>query len=336
MAEKSVGPGTSTEDRLIARLFAPIATHPGAFGLKDDAALLAAPPGDELVFTKDMLVAGIHFFADDPAESIARKAMRVNLSDLAAKGARPLGVMLAFAIPPGMDASALEAFARGIGGDAALYDAPLLGGDTVRTPGPFTVSITAIGAVPAGTMVRRASAKAGQAIVVSGTIGDGALGLALRLAPDRPGFAALDAEEAGFLKDRYLHPRPRLPLIRALREHASAAMDVSDGLVGDLAKLLSASGIGGEIDIARVPVSPAARRAVDAEPALLEVALTGGDDYEILAVVPHHELGRFNTLATMAGIGVAVIGHTHEGEGLTVRDGNGMPVSFARDSFSHF
>lgn len=326
----------SGEEALIARLFAPIATHPGALGLKDDAALLAVPPGHELVLTKDALVAGVHFFADDPPEAIARKAMRVNLSDLAAKGARPLGVMLAFAIPPDMDAAALGAFAEGIAADAALYEAPLLGGDTVRTPGPFTVSITAIGAVPAGTMVRRTGARAGQAIVVSGTIGDAALGLALRLAPDRPGFAALGREEIGFLRERYLLPRPRLPLIRALREHASAAMDVSDGLVGDLAKMLDASGVGGEIEAARVPLSPAARRAIEVEPALLEVALTGGDDYEILAVVPHEALSRYQTVATTAGIGVAVIGHTREGQGLDVRDADGAPLAFARGSFSHF
>lgn len=336
MAEGSGRAKTSDEDRLIARLFGPIATHPGALGLEDDAAVLAVPAGHELVLTKDALVAGVHFFADDPPASVARKAMRVNLSDLAAKGAEPLGVLLAFAIPPDMDAQALDAFAQGIGADATQYGAPLLGGDTVRTPGPFTVSITALGAVPTGRMVRRATAKAGQAVVVSGTIGDAALGLALRLGPDRPGFARLDTEAVSFLKDRYLHPRPRLALTRSLRAHASAAMDVSDGLVGDLAKMLAASGIAGEIDVARVPLSPAARRAVEAEPALLETALTGGDDYEVLAVVPHDALQIFATQATAAGVGVTVIGRTCEGEGLTVRGADGAAVSFARSSFSHF
>ncbi|QFR32296.1 thiamine-phosphate kinase [Ancylobacter sp. TS-1] len=328
--------GGSGEDKLIARLFGSVATHPGALGLKDDAALLAVPAGHELVLTKDALVAGVHFFPEDPPASIARKAMRVNLSDLAAKGADPLGVLLAFAIPPDMDAAALEAFAGGIGGDAALYGAPLLGGDTVRTPGPFTVSITALGAVPAGQMVRRATARPGEAIVVSGTIGDGALGLALRLDPDRPGFAGLDAALLDHLKDRYLHPRPRLALARPMRGRASAAMDISDGLVGDLAKLLAASGIAGEIAADRVPLSAAARAAIRAEPALLEVALTGGDDYEILAVMPDDELGAFNTFATAAGIGVTVIGRTGSGEGLVVRDGTGAPMAFPRGSFSHF
>ena len=328
--------GGSGEDKLIARLFRPIAWHPGALRLQDDAALLAVPPGHELVLTKDALVAGVHFFADDPPISIARKAMRVNLSDLAAKGAVPLGVMLAFAIPPDMSEADLAAFARGIGEDAKLYGAPLLGGDTVKTPGPFTISITALGSVPTGTMVKRTTAGAGQAIVVTGTIGDGALGLALRLEPARAGFKGLDAKARGVLNDRYLHPRPRLPLAAALRAHASAAMDVSDGLVGDLTKMLAASGIAGEIDASRVPLSGAARAAIAAEPALLETAVTGGDDYEILAVIPHDRLDDFGTVATAAGIGMSVIGHTKRGEGLIVRDAHGAVMELARGSFSHF
>lgn len=328
--------GGSGEDRLIARLFKPIARHPGALGLQDDAALLALPCGHELVLTKDALVAGVHFFADDPPASIARKAMRVNLSDLAAKGAVPLGVMLAFAIPPDMDEVALAAFARGIGEDVKLYGAPLLGGDTVRTPGPFTISITALGSVPTGTIVKRTTAGAGQAIVVTGTIGDGALGLALRLDPTRPGFTGLDARALAFLRDRYLHPRPRLALATALRAHASAAMDVSDGLVGDLAKMLAASGVAGEIETARIPLSAAAKAAIEAEPALLETAITGGDDYEILAVIPNERLDAFGTVATAAGIGMSVIGHTKPGKGLIVHDANGAVLQLARDSFSHF
>ncbi len=328
--------GGSGEDRLIARLFRPIARHPGALGLQDDAALIAVPNGHELVLTKDALVAGVHFFADDPPISIARKAMRVNLSDLAAKGAAPLGVMLAFAIPPDMSETALAEFARGIGEDANLYNAPLLGGDTVRTPGPFTISITALGSVPAGTMVKRMTARAGQAIVVTGTIGDGALGLAMRLDPMRPGFAGLDSKARATLNDRYLHPRPRLSLAAALRAHASAAMDVSDGLVGDLAKMLAASNVAGEIEAARVPLSAAARAAIEAEPALLETAITGGDDYEILAVIPNERLDAFGTVATAAGIGVSVIGHTKPGEGLIVRDVHGAVLELARGSFSHF
>ncbi|MDF2996904.1 MAG: thiL [Xanthobacteraceae bacterium] len=328
--------GGSAEDRLIARLFAPLARHPGALGLMDDAAVIAPPPGHDLVLTKDALVAGVHFFPDDPPASIARKALRVNLSDLAAKGADPLGVLLAFAVPPGMDEAALVAFARGLGDDCAAYGAPLLGGDTVRTPGPFTVSITALGTVPAGRMVTRLDAKVGQAIVVTGTIGDAALGLALRLDPGRAGFAGLGAADLAFLKDRYLHPRPRLVLSTALREHASAAMDVSDGLVGDLAKLLAASGVAGRIEAARVPLSAAARAAIAAEPALLETALTGGDDYEILAVMPEDRLDAFGAVATAAGVGVTVLGRTLGGQGLTVEAAGGATMVLKQQSFSHF
>ncbi|MBS9476475.1 thiamine-phosphate kinase [Ancylobacter radicis] len=328
--------GGSGEDRLIARLFEPIARHPGALGLKDDAAFLQLPAGHHLVLTKDALVAGVHFFPDDPPASIARKAMRVNLSDLAAKGAEPLGVMLAFAIPPDMDDAALAEFARGIGEDCLLFGAPLLGGDTVRTPGPFTVSITALGSVPIGRMVRRTTARPGQAIVVTGTIGDGALGLALRLDPDRPGFAALDAAGRAYLADRYLHPRPRVGLASTVRAHARAAMDVSDGLVGDLEKMLAASGVGGEIDAGKVPLSPAARAAIQAEPALLATALTGGDDYEILATMGEGDVDAFEAAAIAAGIGASVIGRTAVGAGLVVRGADGAALRFASTSFSHF
>jgi thiamine-monophosphate kinase len=330
------GEGGSAEDRLIARLFAPLARHPGALGLLDDAAVIAPPPGHDLVLTKDALVAGVHFFPDDPPASIARKALRVNLSDLAAKGADPLGVLLAFAVPPSMSEAALAAFARGLGEDCTAYGAPLLGGDTVRTPGPFTVSITALGTVPAGRMVTRLHAKAGQAIVVTGTIGDAALGLALRLDPKRAGFAGLSLAHIAFLKDRYLHPRPRLVLSAALRAHASAAMDVSDGLIGDLAKLLAASRIAGRIEAARVPLSAAARAAVAAEPALFETALTGGDDYEILAVMPEERLDAFGAVATAAGVGVTVLGRTLAGEGLTVEAADGTSMVLEHQSFSHF
>lgn len=328
--------GGSGEDRLIAQLFEPIARHPGALGLRDDAAFLDVPSGQRLVLTKDALVAGVHFFPDDPPASIARKAMRVNLSDLAAKGAEPLGVLLAIAIPPDMSNEALAAFAGGIGDDSLLFGAPLLGGDTVRTTGPFTVSLTALGSVPIGRMVQRTTAGVGQSIVVTGTIGDAALGLQLRLHPERPGFQALNDEQRGFLADRYLHPRPRLALAGALRAHAAAAMDISDGLVGDLTKLLVASGVAGTIEIDRIPLSAAARAALAAEPALLETALAGGDDYEILAVIPDSHLDAFNASATATGIGAASIGRTSVGAGLAVHDTSGAAISFARGSFSHF
>ena len=248
------------EDELIARYFAPLA-GPGGLGLRDDAALVAVPHGHELVVTVDAVVAGVHFLARDPPASIAVKALGVNLSDLAAKGAEPIGFVMALALPDDWTETWLAAFAGGLGGMAERCGCALLGGDTVRAAGPLSVSITAFGSVPAGRMVRRTTAKAGDLIAVTGTIGDAALGL--DLLTGAPAWAAgLSAEHRGFLEDRYRHPRPRLAFAAPLRENASAAMDVSDGLVGDAAKMLRASGVTGTLDLDRIPLSPAARAAL--------------------------------------------------------------------------
>src|SRR5258705_9553981 len=167
----------SGEDSLIARYFKPLATDPGAFHLTDDAAVLKAL-GDDIVVTTDAIVEGVHFLSDDPPDTIARKALRVNLSDLAAKGATPAGFVLTLALRSADD-SWLKPFARGLGEDAGLFDCPLLGGDTVSTPGPLMISITAFGRVPAGRMVHRSGAKPGDRVVVTGTIGDAILGLGI-------------------------------------------------------------------------------------------------------------------------------------------------------------
>ncbi len=318
------------EDSLIARFFAPIA-GPGGLGLLDDAAVIVPPPGRDLVVTLDALVAEVHFFALDPPDSIARKALRVNLSDLAAKGAEPLGFTLALALPAGWTADWLGAFARGLGEDAALHGCPLLGGDTVRTPGPLTLSITAFGAVPPGRMVPRTGARAGDRLYVSGTIGDAALGVRLRLSG-----RAASADEAHLL-DRYLHPRPRLGLRAALLDFASGAMDVSDGLVGDLAKMMRASGTSAEVDLAAVPLSEAARRGAAEDAEGFDVAVTGGDDYEILASVPEAAARGFETAARAAGVPVTAIGRVVAGTGpVAFRGRDGAPRLFARGSFSHF
>jgi thiamine-monophosphate kinase len=269
-----------SEDDLIARLFAPIA-GPAGLGLADDAALLP-PCTDPTVATTDMLVAGVHFFPDDPPALIARKALRVNLSDLAAKGAEPVGFLLSLALPPDWTNEWLTAFAMGLAEDARTYAIPLIGGDTTATPGPLTLSITALGRAP--RFVPRAGARPGDAVFVSGTIGDAALGLVLRRDPALA--ARLSPTARTHLDDRYLLPRPRLDLLPTLRAHATAAMDVSDGLAGDLAKLCRASGVSAVVEAPLVPFSPAAREAMALSPALFETALTGGDDYEILFTAP--------------------------------------------------
>lgn len=324
------------EERLIDRLFRPIAKHPGAFSLMDDAAAIVPPAGHDLILTVDAVISGVHFLPDDPADAVAKKALRVNLSDLAAKGAAPLGALLSLSMPENTGDDWLESFARGLGEDCDAFECPLLGGDLTRTPGALTISITALGSVPSGTMVRRKGARTGDLIVVTGTVGDAALGLRLRRMPDDSVMAKLDDAAKEHLRNRYLLPRPRLALAATLREHASAAMDVSDGLVGDLAKLAGVSGVHASIEAARVPLSAAARAAVGADGRLIDTVLTGGDDYEIVATVPENRLEPFRAAATKTGIEVTTIGRIEAGEGTSVAGPDGRPLDLKQASFSHF
>jgi thiamine-monophosphate kinase len=322
-----------TEDDLIARYFAPIA-GPGALGLRDDAALLTPPPGCDLVLTKDAVVAGVHFFAEDPPASVARKALRVNVSDLAAKGADPQGFLLALAMPAVLPADWLASFAGALGEDAKRYGIPLLGGDTVQTPGPLMLSVTALGSVPHGRMVPRTGARPGDRIYVSGTIGDAALGLKLRLQAELG--SGLTAPQRAHLLARYLEPQPRLALRHALRDHARGAMDVSDGLVGDLTKMMRASGAGCRVRLSDVPLSDAARALVAAEP-LFDTAATGGDDYELLASVAPAEAAAFEAAANAEGETVTYIGDVvPEEHGCVFLGHDHAPRTFARGSYSHF
>lgn len=326
--------GRMGEFDLIARYLRPLADDPAAFGLTDDAAALTPPPGYDLVLTKDMVCAGVHFFPDDPPASIARKALRVNLSDLAAKGARPIGYLLGLALSADWTEDWMEAFSAALGEDQKTYGIALLGGDTVRASGGLTLSITAIGVVPTGAMVRRSGAQVGDAIVVSGTIGDAALGLRLRL-------GTLDGGPAGagaaHLLDRYLHPQPRLALAGAVRRYARAALDVSDGLLGDLGHITRASGVSAILDAAAVPLSEPARRLVDADETALASVLTGGDDYEILAIVSGDRLDAYRAEAAVAGIPVTVIGRIVEGLGPPVALGiDEAPLRLGRVSHDHF
>jgi thiamine-monophosphate kinase len=322
----------SAEDRLIARFFEPLATHPGALNLSDDAAFITPPSGCDLVLKTDAIIGGVHFFPDDAAHTVASKALRVNLSDLAAKGARPLGFLLSLALPKDVGEAWLADFARGLRGDVEQFSCPLFGGDTDRTPGPIMISVAIFGAVPEGTMVRRAGAKPGDRVFVTGTIGDAALGLVLRKGA---GWKLSDAQRQHLLS-RYLLPQPRNVLAEAVRTHASAAMDVSDGLAGDFAKLCRVSKVAADIAADRVPLSEAARAVIAADPAMLEVALTGGDDFEIVCTVPAAKADSFRAAAKVTQVPVTDVGEVTAGKGARFLGADGKPLAFKRASFSHF
>jgi thiamine-monophosphate kinase len=325
----------SAEDSLIARYFKPLATDPGAFGLTDDAAILKSST-DDIVVTTDAIVEGVHFLPDDPPDTVARKALRVNLSDLAAKGAEPAGFVLTLALRAADDAW-LAPFARGLGEDAAQFGCPLLGGDTVSTPGPLMISITAFGRVPQGKMIHRNGAKAGDRVAVSGTVGDAALGLGILKGGAVAAGLANDAAAREMLVDRYRVPRPRTGLAHAVRDHASAAMDVSDGLAGDLAKLCAASGVSAAIDTQSIPLSAAAQALLTGGIVGVESIVSGGDDYEILCTIPEHRFEPFERAAKLAGVAVTSIGTIIAGTSAPrFLDGEGNAISLERLSYSHF
>lgn len=311
------------EFALIARHFRPLA-GPGALDLADDAAVIAPPPDRELVLTVDAMVETVHFLPDDSPDLVARKLLRVNLSDLAAKGAVPLGYLLTVSVPRGTSDEWFGCFAAGLAQDQAAFGIHLLGGDTTSTPGPVSLSLTAIGHVAPGTAIRRSGARPGDEVWVTGTIGDGALGLAVAS-------GRLD-DASGFLLNRYRLPQPRLGL--AIGGIAGAAMDVSDGLVQDLGHLCRASGLAAELEAALLPLSSAARAA---GPDWLRTCLTGGDDYELLMAVPPRRSGLLLQAARAVGMTVTRIGRFLPGPPeVIVRDPSGAAIPIDAGGWSHF
>lgn len=326
-------PDRPDEFSLIERVFAPLAAEaPGAFSLTDDAAVFTPTEGMEMVLTVDAIVEGVHFLKADPADSIARKLLRVNLSDLAAKGAIPRGYLLVTSWRPDTPLPWIEDFARGLAEDQRTYGLSLWGGDTVSSDGPLTFSLTAIGEVPRGQMLRRSGARPGDDLYVTGTIGDAALGL---LAAQ----GRLDAavEDVDWLAGRYRLPCPRNAVGPRLRGLATAALDVSDGLMADLGHLCAASGVGATVETALVPLSPVVDRLLTADPSRLEAVLTGGDDYEILFAAPPGKAADIARAATETGTSITRIGWVVEGgEGVSAVDRQGRPVALKQLGFRHF
>jgi thiamine-monophosphate kinase len=322
------------EFETIAALFAPLTRgHPAALGLKDDAACLRLSSKDELVVTADALVAGVHFFDADPPAAIARKALRTNLSDLAAKGARPVGYFLSIMRPRGWSDARLAAFARGLAADGVAFGIPLLGGDSTSTPGPFSVAITALGTMRRGTMLRRDGARDGDDLWVSGSIGDGAFGLLVASGK----LKKLSAARRAALLARYRVPQPRLALGQALVGIAHAAMDVSDGLIADLGHICRASAVGATVELDAVPFSAAAQAAIAQDAKLRGTAISGGDDYELLFTAPPSARANVLKAAKKSGTPVARIGHV-SGKRPVVRivDPQSRVLRLAQAGFTHY
>ncbi|CAK0748008.1 Thiamine-monophosphate kinase [Azospirillaceae bacterium] len=318
----------------IAQFFRPLATLPGALALTDDAAILPPPSNNqEWVITTDAMVAGVHFFPDDPPEMIARKLLRVNISDLAAMGAVPIGYSLVVVLPRAVDDAWVAAFAAGLAEDQSRFKLSLLGGDSVSTPGPMTFMISAVGTVPSGAALTRRSEATDHCVFVSGTIGDAALGLRLK----QNLLTVEDGVHRAWLLERFYQPEPRLQLGVALRGRVSAAADVSDGLVADLGHIAEVSGCEAVIEAAQVPLSEAARAVLAVHPEFLSDIITGGDDYELVVTASSAQRMVLATIAAECGVKLTEIGYLRPGEPgrVTVFDSSGCPLSLSYQGWRH-
>ena len=315
----------------IARYFAPLA-GPGGLGLTDDAALVDCTPGHRIVVTVDAIVEGVHYLPDDPPDLVARKLLRVNLSDLAAMGARPLHYLLMTALPTQFGDAWVASFAAGLAADQREFGVDLLGGDSVATKGPAVLSLTALGEVRAGDEIRRQGARPGDRIWVSGTIGDAFLGLQVL----RGRYPRLSAEDRALLADRFQLPRPRTTLGPRVIGLAHAMCDVSDGLVADLGHICEASRVAAVVALPSLPLSPAARRLVADEPGLAASLATGGDDYELLFAAPAAADQAIAALAAELALPISAIGTIEPGAGVRLLDRAGDTVPIAAPGYRHF
>jgi thiamine-monophosphate kinase len=315
----------------IREFFAPLA-GPGALDLTDDAALIDCPPGHRLVATVDQLVEGVHFLPGDPPELIARKLLRRNLSDLAAMGATPRAYLVTSALPKSRDDDWVRRFADGLGEDQRRFGVFLLGGDSTSTHGPAVFTLTAFGEVAEGAEIRRAGAKPGDRVWVSGAIGDAFLGLKVL----RGGYEELAPEHRAALAARFQLPDPRIELGEHLAGIAHALIDVSDGLLADLGHICETSGVAATVELERIPLSPAARAAVEANPARHPLLATGGDDYELLFTAAPGAGAAIATLAHNLGLPITEIGAIAAGEGVRLVDGSGKPLATKTTGWQHF
>ena len=319
-----------SEFSIIGKYFAPLAGE-GAFNLRDDAAEIIPTEGMSLVITQDAIAEGIHFFSNDAPDMIAKKALRVNLSDLAAKGAVPKYISLALGLAKSWNEEWIADFAFGLKEDCKTFDVELTGGDTFVSGDGFVISITAIGEMPKGSYISRLGASEEDVVYVTGSIGDGALGLLAR----RQNIGTLNVDENEYLKTRYLLPQPRVEFAKVIREFATASMDISDGLVGDLEKLCQASNVSASVEIKNIPLSKAIKKAVQSESKFLETALTGGDDYEILVTIKPQHTAEFEEAVSRLPFTVMRIGTISSGQGVKMFDTSGQVIEFEKSSYDH-
>lgn len=314
-----------SEFDLIAKYFTKPVRN-ASLGIGDDCALLTPVPGTQIAISTDMLVSGTHFFADTDPRQLGHKALAVNLSDLAAMGAEPVAFTLALSLPA-PDEAWLQSFSEGMFSLSNICHCELIGGDTTR--GPLNICITIFGRIPLGQALRRDRAEHGDDIWVSGTIGDARLALA-----HCRNEIALDKQDFAAVSPRLHMPIPRLALGMALRKNANAALDISDGLLGDLTHILDASGVGATINTDSLPISPVlARQTQDWR---MICALAGGDDYELCFTAPPSKRSRILEASTRTGVPVTRIGFIENEPGLRLRNNQGEPVTFSHHSFDHF
>lgn len=340
-------PPGKAEDRFIQRYFGPLANNSEALGLHDDAAQIAVPDGQSLVVSTDTLVAGIHFFHNDPAASLARKALRVNVSDLVAKGSTPKGYFLSLALPARQLRSEdwMSEFAGALGQDQEALGIQIMGGDTVMTKDVSAITICAFGLVPQDKMVKRSGAAIGDRLYVTGTIGDSAIGLWARQASlfgldELTGFeqqvlACLTDQERAQLELSYLEPPTNLAAAAILLKFASASMDISDGLSGDAATLSGASNVGIEINMADIPHHPILAPHIEKEGLQIKL-ITGGDDYQILCTISSNSSNDFEIEMAKAKVPVTCIGQIVEKTGVRFLDGEQQELSIGANGFDHF
>ncbi len=321
-----------SEFEIIQEYFAPLAKNEFSLGLADDVAIYPVNAGEELVFTKDVCVEGIHFFPEDSPDTISRKALRVNLSDLAAKGAQPIGYMIGLGLPMNWNRDWLNRFSRGLHQDQELFGISLFGGDTVRSPNNLFIAITAIGKIQTGTLCKRSTAKVGDLVYVTGTIGDSYLGLVVR----KNRVVTTGDSDFTYFTNRYLMPEPRMNAISLIQQFANASLDISDGLVADLSHLCVASGVGAEVNIDLVPISSSAQNFIDSGVVNLEKLITGGDDYELLFTVTESEVKRLEKAVENDKLEITNIGRITDSNDVCILNSEGAKLEISNKGFQHF